>query len=121
VTVEPRHIKQAEAFITRIAFSRGEDSDPEETLRAWRRSEGMADGLIEGASEESARGTVEEIRAALDAGGTLTLPDIEEILRRDFEAAFQLGWVCHARRDKRSDEEAAAEAAAEAERELAGG
>lgn len=120
MTVEARHIQAAAAILARIAFSRGEDSDPAETLRLWRKSEGVADGVVEQASLESAQETVEEIEQVIAEGGEIGLHNIRDFLQREYETAWQLGWICRARRDSRSEEETVHEAAERAEQEVRG-
>ena len=121
MTVEARHLRQAEAILDRIAVARGEGADPSETLRLWRREEGLADGALEEMSAQSARNTIAEIEAVIEEGGQISFIDIEVFLRREYEYGWQLGWVCHARRDSRSDEDTVRDAAEQAEREVAGG
>jgi hypothetical protein len=109
--VEAHHIAQAHRRLEGIALSRGEDSDPAETLRIWRDSEGISSDGLEEASAKSAQGSIADLRAQIAEGAEVSLHDIEELIRYEFSYAFQLGWICRARAETRSDEEIVREAA----------
>lgn len=108
---EPRvtgaHIEAAEAILARIAFSAGEDVEPEETLGVWRIAEGIEEGALEAAADASARGTMAEIEQLIQDGAALTPQDLFAYIEREYLHAFQLGWIVRARADVRRQAERA--------------
>lgn len=105
MSVSLNHIQAANAKLAQIAFARGQDSDPAETLVLWRASEGFEQDALEQAARESAAETVEEIRA-LTEQRQVSLETLVEFFERDFMHAFDLGFVVRARAEARAKEKA---------------
>lgn len=93
-------INSAGATLAGLAFG-GTD------LAVWRERQGIVNDDLEQAARESARDTVEEIETAIENGQEFTTEQLVEYLVREYEAAFQIGWVCHERveRKRRSQDD----------------
>jgi hypothetical protein len=101
-TVALSHIQAAEAILTRIAFSGGEDSDTEATLALWRVSEGIDEGALEAAARASAMGTMREIEEIIQDGGEVTPQQLFEFFEREYMTAWHIAWITAKRSEIRA-------------------